>query len=136
MKHRVIVSAVIEDGNKLLFGRKRENVGPYPNTWHILGGGINFGEESLVDGIKREIKEEANINVDIIESLGFDEDYEKNKHGELVHYVFLVFKAKMISGELKADDDIKELKWISRDDLSNYTMNRPSIKLFKRIGYL
>jgi 8-oxo-dGTP diphosphatase len=105
MKTRVIISAVIENGDKLLFGKKRENIGPYPNTWHLIGGGIEDAE-SLEDAIKREIKEEANIEVEIIESLGFDEDFEPNKHGELTHYVFLVYRVKYVSGKPKADDDI------------------------------
>ncbi|KKR48418.1 MAG: hypothetical protein UT86_C0005G0002 [Candidatus Magasanikbacteria bacterium GW2011_GWC2_40_17] len=135
MKTRVIVSAVIEKDRDLLFGRKKINVGPYPNTWHLIGGGVDDGE-SLVDAIKREIKEEAGIEVEISRSLGFDEDYEPNKHGEITHYIFLVFLAKYVSGEIKADDDIEKLEWISKDKLAKIELNKPSIKLFKQMGYL
>lgn len=135
MKTRVIVSAVIERNRDLLFGRKKANVGPYPNTWHLIGGGVDDGE-SLIDAIKREIKEEAGIEVEISRSLGFDEDYEPNKHGEITHYIFLVFLAKYVSGEIKADDDIVKLEWISKDKLSEIELNKPSIKLFKQMGYL
>lgn len=135
MKTRVIVSAVIEKDRDLLFGKKKANVGPYPNTWHLVGGGVNDGE-SLSDAIKREIKEEAGIEVEISRSLGFDEDYEPNKHGEITHYIFLIFLAKYVSGEIKADDDIEKLEWISKDKLSEIELNRPSIKLFKQMCYL
>ncbi len=54
MKTRVIVSAVIEKDQDLLFGKKKKDIGPYPNTWHLIGGGVNEGE-SLTDAIKREI---------------------------------------------------------------------------------
>lgn len=135
MKTRVIVSAVIERDRDLLFGKKKVNVGPYPNTWHLIGGGVDDGE-SLTDAIKREIKEEAGIEVEISRSLGFDEDYEPNKHGEITHYIFLMFLAKYVSGEIKADDDIEKLEWISKDKLSEIELNKPSIKLFKQMGYL
>ncbi len=135
MKTRIIVSAVIEKGSDLLFGKKRSDVGPYPNTWHLIGGGVEEGE-FLEDAIKREIKEEAGIEVEISRSLGFDDDREPNKHGEITHYIFLVFEAKYVSGELRADDDIVHLEWMPKDRLSEIELNRPSIKLFKKMGYL
>jgi len=135
LKTRFIVSAVIEDGNKLLFGRKTKDVGPYPNTWHLIGGGINEGE-SLEDNLKREILEETGIEVDILKSLSFDEDYEPNKHGELTHYIFLVYLVKYKSGTPTADDDIKTLRWFKKDELPVDELNKPTIKLFKKIGYI
>lgn len=135
MKTRVIVSAVIEKDNKLLFGRKKKDVGPYPNTWHLIGGGVNDGE-SLQDAIRREVTEESGVVIEIVKSFGFGDDYEPDKHGETTHYIFLVFLAKYISGEIKAGDDIEKLEWFSKDKLSQIELNRPSIKLFKEIGYI
>jgi ADP-ribose pyrophosphatase YjhB (NUDIX family) len=134
MKTRVIVSAIIENGDKLLFGRKRENANPYPNTWHLIGGGIE-DEERLEESLKREIREEANIEVKIKEMVGFDDDFEPNKHGEMTHYIFLVYKAKYVSGKLKADDDIETLQWFSKNELPK-NLSRPSIKLFKKLDYI
>jgi len=135
MNTRVIVSAVIEKDDQILFGKKKTNAGPYPNTWHLIGGGLNEGE-SLEDAIQREIREEANIEVDIVESLGFDEDIEPNKHGEPTHYVFLVFKAVYLSGQITANDDIVELSWIHKSELATIPLNKPSIKLFQKMRYL
>ncbi|HLD57692.1 MAG TPA: NUDIX domain-containing protein [archaeon] len=136
MECRVIVAAIIEKDGKLLLGQKPNNVGPYPNTWHLLGGGIKLGEESIIDALKREIREEANIEITDIQRVSFDEDYEPNKHGEKTHYIFLVFKAKHKSGDPKASDDITELKWIDKSQLSKIKLARPSIKLFKELGYI
>lgn len=134
-KTRVIVCAVIEKNNSLLFGRKKEKKGPYPNAWHLLGGGVNDGE-SLNDAIKREIKEESGIEVEIIRSLGFAEDSEPSKNGKITHYIFLAFLAKYVSGEIMADDDIKRLAWIEKDELVKIELTKPSLRLFKEIGYL
>ncbi len=135
METRVIVSAIIEKDGQFLFGKKPENVGPYPNTWHLLGGGIHQGE-SVIDAIQREVLEESGIIVTNIEPISFDEDYEPNKHGIETHYVFLVFKATYESGELKPKDDITELQWIERSALSKTELNRPTVKLFKRLNLL
>ena len=133
MKTRVIVSAVIEKEGKLLFGKKRKKKGPYPDTLHLVGGGIEE-EESLEEAIKREIREEANIEVEIIDKIGFDDDFEADKHGELTHYVFLVYYTKYVSGQVKAEDDIIELKWIPKDGIPVKQLNRPSLRLFKKMG--
>lgn len=133
MNNRLIVSAIIKKDDKYLLGLKPDNVHPYPNTWHLLGGGVNLNEENLEEAIKREVKEEAGIEIGSLERVSFDEDYEPNKHGEKTHYVFLVFKGEYASGELKANDDIHKLKWFSQEELKEISLTRPSIKLFKEL---
>lgn len=134
MKSRLIVAAIVKKGDKYLLGMKPDNTPPYPNTWHLLGGGVNLEEENLEDAVKREVREEAGIELKDIKRVSFDEDYEPNKHGEETHYVFLVYEGEYKSGNLKADDDIQELKWFSRNELKEITLTRPSIKLFKELG--
>jgi 8-oxo-dGTP pyrophosphatase MutT (NUDIX family) len=136
MECRVIATAIIEKGTEILLGQKPNNTGPYPNTWHLLGGGIKLGEESVIDALKREIKEESGIEISDIERLSFDEDYEPNKRGEMTHYIFLVFKAKHKSGEAKASDDITELRWFDRSELGKLELTRPLVKLLKEIGWM
>ncbi len=135
MKTRVVVTTLIEKDDQILFGRKRVNVGPYPNTWHLIGGGVEDGEP-VIEAVKREIKEEAGIEVDHITPLGFDEDFEPNKDGEITHYIFLIFQAHYVSGKLRPDDDIEHLEWIPKSKLATLELNRPTIKYFKKVGYL
>ena len=87
----------------------------------------------MEEAIRREVKEEAGIELGVIKRVSFDEDYEPNKHGEKTHYVFLVYEGEYKSGELKADNDIHELKWFSHRELRDITLTRPSIKLFKEL---
>lgn len=136
MNTRIIVSAVIEHNGKYLFGRKTKDVGPYPNTWHLLGGGVNLEKETLLNAIKREVKEEAGIEITDIESLGFNEEDGLNKHNEKTHYVFHVYNAKYKSGKLTPNDDIEELKWFAKEEIKNIPLANPSIKLFKKINLI
>lgn len=133
MNSRLIVSAIIKKGDKYLLGHKPNNIPPYPNTWHLLGGGANLEEEDLENAIRREVKEEAGIELGELKRVSFDEDYEPNKHGEKTHYVFLVFEGYYALGKLKANDDIHKLKWFSQDELAKVPLTRPSIKLFKEL---
>jgi 8-oxo-dGTP diphosphatase len=136
MKHRIIVVGLIEKDGQYLLGKKPEDIGPYPNTWHLPGGGVNLDGETLEEALRREIKEETGISINKIESLGFDEDYEKDKHGEMTRYIFLDFKANYLSGTIKANDDMKKLKWIKKKDLKDLNLNKPTEKLLKKLNLI
>ncbi len=135
METKPVASAVIEHNGKYLFGRKPKGVGPYPDTWHILGGKIKPGESPL-DAVKREVFEESGIEIENIHSISAAEDTEPDKHGVPTHYIFNYFSAKYKSGELRPGDDIAELKWFPKDSLKNMDLNGPSIKLFREMGLI
>ncbi len=83
MKYRVIVAAVIEKNGEYLFGKKAAGVGPFPDKWLILGGGVDLENETLEEGLQREIREEAGIEITNIKRVTFyDEVREKN--GEMI----------------------------------------------------
>ena len=90
-------------------------------------------EFPILKEAKREVLEESSIEITDIKPVSFDEDYEPNKCGIKTHYVFLVFKAKYKSGELNPKSDISELKWIDKRVISSIELNRPTIKLFKKV---
>lgn len=136
MKSRLIVTAFIEKDGNVLLGRKPKDKGPYPNTWHFPGGGVDLDKETLEEGIKREIREETGLEVETLEKLGFDEDYEPNKHGELTHYVFLIYKVTPTSMNAEPADDLEKLQWFPRGELKDLELTRPSAKYFKEKGLI
>ena len=136
MKSRVVAVAVIEKGGSVLLGKKPPGVGPYPDCWHVPGGGIHLEDESIEQALKREIMEETGLKVKDIKKISFDEDYEPDKHGEKTHYVFLVYCCKWASGTPKAGDDLNTLQWVEKAKLKGFTLTRPSQKLFKEIGWV
>src|SRR5581483_2719727 len=135
MKARVVVTTIIEKDNKILLGKKAKDVGPYPNAWHLPGGGVDLENESLEDAVRREIKEETGLDVAHMERVNFDEDYEPDKKGVKTHYVFLVYKVTPTTMDAHAADDIVEIKWFDKSELKNITLTRPSVKLFKELEY-
>jgi 8-oxo-dGTP diphosphatase len=136
MNARVIVVGVIEKDGKILVGKKAPNTGPYPNTYHIPGGGVEMGQESLEEALIREVREEVGIEIGDITPVTFDEDSEPNKHGEMTHYLFLSYTAKYVSGEIKPGDDMHNLEWVEKNELRKLNLNKPSLKLLKTLRYL
>ncbi len=135
MKSRNVVVGIIFKENKILFGKKPLNVGPYPNTWHLIGGGVEENE-SLTEALKREVLEETNLKVKNVKVISTDEDETLNKHGEMIHYKFNIFTCDYESGELKPGDDIEKLEWVRKEKLKEIPLNPPSIKLFKKLNWL
>jgi 8-oxo-dGTP diphosphatase len=136
MNYRVTAVAVITKGDKVLLGRKPKDVGPYPNTWIIPGGGIHLGQETTEEALIREIHEETGIEIVDIAPLMFSTDTEPDKHGIPTYFIHLVYTAKYKSGEVHAQDDVARLQWIPISDIPKITVARPSVLTFRTLGWL
>ncbi|MFA4872710.1 MAG: NUDIX domain-containing protein [Patescibacteria group bacterium] len=134
MRTRIVVSALIEQEGKILLGRKKPGVGPYPDTWHLPGGGIEEEDKTLEEALQREVREETGLEVAVSDSIGFDEDLEPNKEGEETHYIFLVHKTRVSGGTLKPSSDLVALQWFPQNELKNLPLTMPSQKLFIKMG--
>ena len=139
MKTRIIVSAIIENSKgEILIGKKHSNRGVYLDAWHIPGGGIKEGER-IEEGLKREIREETNLEITDIEPIHFSDDITiraQNGQTEEIYMIFLEFKCKVKTDNFSPSDDLEFLKWISRPEIRNYKLTPPGEKLFKFLGWI
>ncbi len=134
--YRITATAVITKGDEVLLGKKPKDIGPYPNTWILPGGGIDFDNETAEEALIREINEETGLNVKNIKPHIFITDKEPNKKGVETYYVHLVYLAEYDSGEIKAGDDVEYLEWIPIKQIPSLTVARPSITTFKKLGWI
>lgn len=82
------------------------------NQWEIPGGKIDKGENPQQTA-KREVKEELNIDVEIVRKIGEKEFFED---GFAMDYIW--FNAKIISGEPKLiEGNFDEFKYFSLVEL-------------------
>lgn len=133
MKTRVVAVAIIEKDGKFLMGNKAKDVGPYPNTWRLPGGGVEENE-TPEDAIKREVKEETGLEATEVDKVGYLEDEEPNKHGEMTHYKFHVFRVET-SGTETLTLEFPELRWIDKSEFNSIPLARPTIKYFNTLKY-
>ena len=72
--------------------KKQENTTkPYGEYYVFPGGGLEDDDKTIEDGVKREIKEEFGIDVEVIKKM-----YERSVSDELTEYVYL---CEYLSGE-------------------------------------
>jgi len=115
----VAVGAVIQDDKDriLLVKHKRERGGYWQGKWICPGGELELGEQ-IKDGIKREVKEETNLEIELVKPLvPFDRIVTTNKETSL-HVIYIDYIARLMSGELKADSDVGEALWVGKKDIS------------------
>jgi len=115
----VAVGAVIEDdrGRILLVKHKKERGGYWQGKWICPGGALEFGEE-IKEGIKREVKEETNLEIDLCRPLvPFDRIVKLDDRTSL-HIIYIDYIAKLLGGELKADSDVGEALWVEKRNIS------------------
>lgn len=125
-------AVVIQSGSVLMIKRKYH---PGKGQWALPGGYVDV-DETLVDSMIRELKEETKIKVpkavlkgSIITTHTFDA-VKRSARGRIFSHAFLIKladepnfpKTKMINAAVEADDDAAEAKWIPLADL-NYMMD-------------
>lgn len=98
----------------LLFLPKRAATKKFlPNKFELPGGHIEFGED-LITGLKREIQEEFEVEIDV-EKCFYAFTYVNNIKKS--HSVEIVFYAKLISPESEIRvhlEDHSEFRWIDK----------------------
>lgn len=102
-RHSVSVAAVVtnDDGHVLVIQR-RDN-----GAWQLPGGVLEL-EESIEDGVRREVKEETGADVTPIALTGV---YKNIKLG----VVALVFRASFDGGELGPTEESAAVQWWQAD---------------------
>ena len=115
---KVGIGVMILDGNKILLGHRSKNKkdtgGIYEvDCWTVPGGKQEY-DETFLEGAKREVKEETNLNVDDLELFNASDDIQTDRH-----YITLQVIAKKYSGKLKIMEPEKEddWQWFDLDDL-------------------
>jgi len=106
---------IMNDKNETLLlkrGRKSRNQAGY---WSKPGGTVEFGEK-IEDAIRREIKEELNIEIELIKFLGFTNHIIKEENQ---HWLSISYLAKIIKGVPKnlEPDKHDEIGWFAFDKL-------------------
>jgi len=117
-----VAAAVIEKGGYILIGKRK--TGPFTDMWEFPGGKVE-ADETPEDCLKRELREELNVEAAI------GEFFLSSKHAYSHAAIeLLVYKAKITGGTFCLHDH-KEIRWVSAADLRSYAFpaaDRPVIE--------
>lgn len=125
-----VAAVVLQDGQVLLVQRGRE---PNKGQWALPGGLLELGE-TLAEGVRREVREECGLEIEVGPLLAIFEPMVRDEQGRLrYHYVVVDYLARYLAGELRPADDADDAAWTPLDDLDGLPM-RPETRAIIRQG--
>ncbi len=116
------------DGRVLLVQRGHA---PRKGHWGLPGGLLDLGER-LEEGVRREVREECAIEINVggivttYESLNWDDD-----GGLEYHYIVIEYWATLHSGEACAADDAAALAWADYAVLDDYALSPETLNVIR-----
>jgi ADP-ribose pyrophosphatase YjhB (NUDIX family) len=122
----VAVGAVVRnDRGEILLIERTDN-----GLWALPGGAQEIGE-SVKDAVRREVREETGIEVEVTGLTGI---YSDPAHviayddGEVRQEFSLCFAARAISGSLRPSSESRHARWIAPDQVGGLNIH-PSMRL-------
>ena len=104
---RIGVFALIFDGQQILLGHRRDI-----DWWNLPGGGMEQGE-TVDEALRREVREETGLEVEVEQLVGV---YSKPQKQEVV----LTFRCHITGGTLQATEEIRESRYFLPDTLPKH----------------
>jgi mutator protein MutT len=111
---KISVKGFVVKDKKVLIVRRALDDAHKPGIWEPLGGRLEFGENPFL-GLKREIKEEANIDVDVLNPL--DVKHFTREDGQKI--TMILFLCKALNDEVRLTEEHIEFEWVEIDKLKD-----------------
>jgi 8-oxo-dGTP diphosphatase len=106
-RHSVsVAAAIVDEADHLLAVRRRDN-----GHWEPPGGILEL-DETIQAGLVREVREETGLEVEPEALSGV---YKNMRRG----IVALVFRCRIVGGELRPTREAEQVSWLSPDDVQN-----------------
>lgn len=136
MQTKILVIGVVKKDNSILMRKKPDGSPPYKETWYLFGVELpdenSHPENLLVDWIK----EQTGIGSQVVERLSWDTEIKTDLDGVEKRFVYLDVLLEYVDGDFQPAAGIEKLEWIPIDQLDLYDIVPPSMKLFKKLGYI
>ena len=114
MQFDLAVKGIIQKGDEILVLKRSAGDDHKPGAWETVGGGMD-AQNSPQEALKREIREETNLEIEVGEPFNvftFTKDSGEFKIG-------ITFVCDYISGEVILSDEHSEYKWIKPEEFKN-----------------
>src|SRR5690349_12230029 len=120
---------VRDEANRILLGKRNKD--PQRGNWVLPGGKIH-AFESIADAAARELEEETGLKVEVQHQFRVYEVINAPQEHRIVIYSW----ARAVGGDLRASDDISEVKFVSLHELGDLPLTPLVKKVLVDAGYL
>ena len=122
-RHSVSVAAAIfdESGENVLLIKRRDN-----GKWEPPGGVLEL-DETIEEGLRREVREETGLDVEPVALTGV---YKNMNRG----IVALVFRCKITGGELTTTDEASAFRWAADREIADLMDQAYAIRVLDAVS--
>jgi phosphoglycolate phosphatase len=120
---------VCNDAGQVLMVRTQK----WSGLWGIPGGKIKFGESSL-QALRREIKEETNLEITKIKFVVAQDCIRSKEFYREAHFVLLNYTCQADGpSEVRLNDEAQEFRWATPAEAAQMDLNGPTRVLLKKV---
>jgi ADP-ribose pyrophosphatase YjhB (NUDIX family) len=124
-----IAAAVFDDQGRVLLVRRGRP--PRAGLWGLPGGVLDLGER-LHDGVRREVREECGVEIEIGGLVAAFEPIHWDSDGIVeYHYVVLDYWARLLSGVATANDDAAAVAWVPSEAIEAYQLSADTAEVIE-----
>ena len=116
------VGGVIFDGASVLLAKRGQE--PAKGTWSLPGGAVELGEK-VIDALKREIREEIGIEIQVGGLIRVLDRIIRDEERRLrYHYVIVDYWGWKTSGEPKPGSDTSDICFVPLEEIQKKDIHR------------
>ena len=124
------MGAIIFEGDSALLVERAGE--PLKGWWSIPGGLLETGE-MLEDAVRREVREETGLLVEVVYRFDIFERIMRDAEGRAeYHYVLVDYVCKVVGGEPVPGDDVSRVEWVPCVGLHDYKVTPGTIEALER----
>lgn len=118
---KIVVTGLLEKEGKVLILKRSSKEEFLPNYWELPSGKVEFGE-TVEQALKREFKEETNLNIKVKNPFKIFSYLSDNNNRHTIEIVLKVTCENI--KELIISKDHEEYTWISKEDIKKYKISQ------------
>ena len=123
------VGALIKQNDSVLLVKRAHKPGKC--KWALPGGLLKLGE-TIKDAVKREVKEEVGLKVELVDLIDVSDYIVFDDENRIrFHYLILNFLANRIDGEIRGSEESSHVNWFKVEELNSLEMTSTTEKLLK-----
>jgi ADP-ribose pyrophosphatase YjhB (NUDIX family) len=121
-------AVVVKDGKALIVKRAHE---PRKGEWSLPGGRVELGEP-LFDAVRREIKEETGLEIEVGPVVEVFDRIHRLDGRVRYHFVIVDYLCVCVGGELGAGDDADDVAWVTGEEVDGYGVNEVAAAVLRK----